>query len=109
MRRFALCLFVLAACERPRSVDEASAPAPTTTGEPAPADEDQTEPTQTTKQTPAKPHVPRVCAQGETRECLSFPESLRGIGRCVAGTSTCLADGSGFGACEGEVGPTNEQ
>lgn len=49
-----------------------------------------------------------VCGQGETMPCYTGDPLLPGHGACVAGTATCLPDGSGFGDCEGEVLPTPE-
>jgi len=40
----------------------------------------------------AKPAAPRICAAGETRECV-------GAAACKGGQA-CLADGSGFGPCD---------
>lgn len=48
------------------------------------------------------------CSPGETQPCYSGPAGTEGIGACVAGTATCLPDGSSFGDCEGEVLPTAE-
>jgi hypothetical protein len=46
-----------------------------------------------------------VCEPGATEACYSGPEGTIGVGPCKGGTRTCLEDGSGFGACEGEVAP----
>lgn len=48
------------------------------------------------------------CVPGSKQACYSGPAGTQGIGACGGGTATCLADGSGFGACEGEVTPTAE-
>jgi hypothetical protein len=40
--------------------------------------------------------------------CYSGPPETAGVGLCVQGTATCLADGSGFGPCSGEVTPAQE-
>jgi hypothetical protein len=45
---------------------------------------------------------------GETRACYSGPDGTEGVGVCVGGTETCLPDGSGYGACAGEVAPQAE-
>lgn len=49
-----------------------------------------------------------VCAPGETLACYDGPPDTQGIGACKAGTRTCVADGSGFGDCSGEVLPQPE-
>jgi hypothetical protein len=47
------------------------------------------------------------CAIGETQSCQQHPQD--GVGRCRAGTQTCVAannnSSSFFGACNGSVGP----
>lgn len=48
------------------------------------------------------------CKAGETKSCYGGPAGTEGVGICKAGTAICKGDGSGFGACEGEVGPTTE-
>ncbi len=50
-----------------------------------------------------------VCAPGATEACYSGPSGTEDVGACHAGTRTCAADGSGFGACEGEVQPQAEE
>lgn len=50
-----------------------------------------------------------VCLPGEGASCYSGEASKIGHGACVAGTTTCLPDGSGFGPCEGEVLPQEER
>lgn len=48
------------------------------------------------------------CLPGTIEVCYTaLPESL-GKGPCVDGEQTCIADGSGFGPCEGEVIPITE-
>jgi alpha-tubulin suppressor-like RCC1 family protein len=49
-----------------------------------------------------------LCVPGETASCYTGPPGSAGTGACKEGTSTCLADGSGFGACEGAVVPGAE-
>jgi Notch-like protein len=39
------------------------------------------------------------------RACYGGPEGTEGLGRCVAGTQTCLPDGSSWGICDGQVLP----
>ena len=46
-----------------------------------------------------------ACTPGEQVDCYSGPAGTAGQGPCVAGTSTCAADGLGFTACTGEVLP----
>ena len=48
-----------------------------------------------------------VCAPGSTVSCYTGPAGTDGVGTCTAGTQTC-ADGSGYGACTGEVTPAPE-
>lgn len=49
-----------------------------------------------------------VCTPGAIEACYTGPAGTEGVGACVAGTRTCEADGSGFGACVGEVTPSEE-
>ena len=50
-----------------------------------------------------------VCEPGAKVACAyTGPAGTEGKGACVAGSKACLADGSGFGACEGEVVPAEE-
>ncbi len=49
-----------------------------------------------------------VCTPGSERPCYSGPSVTEGVGPCKAGTQVCLADGSGFGSCDGEVTPADE-
>lgn len=48
------------------------------------------------------------CEPGEVVSCYNGPPETEGVGDCVAGTTTCNDDGSGFGACENEVTPVDE-
>ena len=50
-----------------------------------------------------------ACELGATEACYSGPEGTEDVGACHAGARTCAADGSGFGACEGEVQPQAEE
>jgi hypothetical protein len=45
------------------------------------------------------------CEPGTTAPCYSGPEGTEGVGACAAGTMECKADGTGYGACSGEVLP----
>lgn len=45
------------------------------------------------------------CLPGDTKPCYTGPLEKVDVGACVRGTSTCAADGFGWGACEGEVLP----
>jgi hypothetical protein len=45
------------------------------------------------------------CLPGDTKPCYSGPLDKVDVGACVRGTSTCAADGLGWGSCEGEVLP----
>jgi hypothetical protein len=49
-----------------------------------------------------------VCAPGSQRECYTGPAGTMGVGACTAGSQTCAADGSGWGACGGEIFPGGE-
>ncbi len=51
---------------------------------------------------------PTFCAAGSTRSCYSGPAGTAGTGVCRAGLETCVADGSGYGPCVGQVLPTAE-
>ncbi len=48
------------------------------------------------------------CVPGAVESCYEAPEETLGVGVCRAGTHTCKEDGSGFGACEGQIVPTDE-
>jgi hypothetical protein len=48
------------------------------------------------------------CSPGEKRACYTGPEGTEGQGICQAGEQTCNADGTAFGACEGEQLPQAE-
>src|SRR5262245_42481267 len=49
-----------------------------------------------------------ACEAGSTRPCYSGAPETLDVGVCRAGIETCLRDGSGFGACEGEIVPRAE-
>ncbi len=49
-----------------------------------------------------------VCTTGSKEPCYSGPGNTPNIGTCKPGTQTCLADGTGYGACFGEVMPVLE-
>lgn len=49
-----------------------------------------------------------ACAPGSVAPCYSGPGGTQGVGPCKAGQQTCKADGTGFGACVGEVLPSLE-
>lgn len=48
------------------------------------------------------------CVPGATEPCYGGPSGTEGIGVCQGGTRTCNAEGTGFGPCEGEVLPSQE-
>ncbi|APR83385.1 Tryptophan synthase alpha chain [Minicystis rosea] len=50
-----------------------------------------------------------ICTPGAEESCYSGPSGTEGKGLCKAGIRTCNAAGTAFGACEGEVGPAQEQ
>lgn len=45
------------------------------------------------------------CVPGATQECYTGPEGTKWKGICVPGETTCNADGTAFGPCEGEILP----
>lgn len=49
-----------------------------------------------------------ICSPGEVKPCYTGPEGTRDVGACAGGVATCAPDGSGFGACEGEITPAAE-
>jgi putative metal-binding protein len=49
-----------------------------------------------------------ICAPGATTACYSGAEGTLGVGLCKGGQQTCNAEGTGFGACVGEVLPQPE-
>src|SRR5690242_16733132 len=48
---------------------------------------------------------PTGCTPKTTQSCYSGPAGTSGVGICAAGTQTCLADGTAFGPCKGEIFP----
>lgn len=48
-----------------------------------------------------------ACVPGEERACYSGPAETLDVAPCHAGTMRCAQDGAGFGACVGEVAPTD--
>ncbi|WP_106390773.1 nucleotide-binding protein [Enhygromyxa salina] len=49
-----------------------------------------------------------VCEAGAVEDCYSGPPETVDVGICVGGMRTCAADGTSWGACEGEVTPRGE-
>ena len=49
-----------------------------------------------------------VCLPNSTASCYSGPPNTQGVGICMAGTKLCNAQGTAYGACAGEVLPSNE-
>jgi hypothetical protein len=47
----------------------------------------------------------RQCEEGRTRPCYTGPRGSRGVGQCAAGMQTCVAGGTAWSACEGQVLP----
>lgn len=45
------------------------------------------------------------CIPGDRVTCFSFPTGTPGVGPCQTGVRVCNPQGTGFGACVGEVGP----
>ena len=50
----------------------------------------------------------RLCQEGETQPCYRGPEGTEDVGVCRGGTRTCVAGGTAWSACEGQVLPTAE-
>src|SRR5262249_29256815 len=48
------------------------------------------------------------CVPGTTQPCYDGPNDTMNVGVCKPGMQTCLADGSAYGACGGEVVPSAE-
>lgn len=48
------------------------------------------------------------CMPGTSLPCYTGPAGTKDIGSCKAGTKSCLPDGTGYGACEGETIPQSE-
>ncbi|MDI1449736.1 hypothetical protein [Polyangium sp. 6x1] len=48
------------------------------------------------------------CEPNVTEPCYGGPAGTEGVGVCKGGTRTCNAEGTAFGACEGEVLPSQE-
>jgi hypothetical protein len=48
------------------------------------------------------------CTPKASQPCYSGPATTQGVGACIGGQQTCNAQGTGFGACVGEVVPTPE-
>jgi hypothetical protein len=48
-----------------------------------------------------------ACVPNSTVSCYSGPAGTQGVGLCAAGTQTCNAQGTGYGACMGEVVPAS--
>src|SRR5688572_23907329 len=48
------------------------------------------------------------CTPGTKSACYSGPEGTEGVGVCRPGTKVCSQDGSGYGACTGEILPADE-
>ena len=49
-----------------------------------------------------------VCIPAMLSACYDGPASTEGVGECQAGRHTCDADGMGYGACTGVIGPAAE-
>ncbi|HYO66343.1 MAG TPA: kelch repeat-containing protein, partial [Archangium sp.] len=49
-----------------------------------------------------------ICQEGETRPCYEGPEGTGGVGQCQMGTQTCVARGTAWSACKGQVLPEAE-
>ena len=49
-----------------------------------------------------------VCVPGSGAACYTGPAGTAGVGICRAGTQQCNANGTGYGACVGDVIPMPE-
>jgi hypothetical protein len=49
-----------------------------------------------------------ACQPGATQPCYDGPPGTSGVGPCHAGVQTCDANGTSWGACAGQVIPTQE-
>jgi hypothetical protein len=49
-----------------------------------------------------------VCVPGSSRACYTGPAATQDVGACRSGMQACAADGSAWGACEGESLPGGE-
>ncbi len=50
----------------------------------------------------------QACTPGMPRDCYSGPPGTANVGACMVGTETCNEEGTSYGACEGEVVPSDE-
>ena len=50
-----------------------------------------------------------ACVPGTEQDCYGGPAGTQGQGSCVAGRQACALDGAAWGACEGQVQPTDER
>lgn len=48
------------------------------------------------------------CEPGVMKTCYEGPEGTGDVGACAPGLTTCAADGSGYGPCEGQILPSPE-
>jgi hypothetical protein len=53
-------------------------------------------------------HCLTGCTAGATQPCYDGPAGTAGVATCHGGTKTCKPDGSGWGACVGQVLPGSE-
>lgn len=51
---------------------------------------------------------PCACTPGMTKSCYQGAPGTQGVGPCKAGTQTCNANGTSWGACVGQVLPKSE-
>ncbi len=49
-----------------------------------------------------------ACDPGKAAPCYSGPDGTQGVGICKAGSKTCNAEGTAYGACTGELMPGAE-
>ncbi len=48
------------------------------------------------------------CTPGQTLDCYSGPPSTQNVGICQSGSQSCNQEGTGYGACVGEITPKAE-
>ena len=49
-----------------------------------------------------------ACDPGSIRDCYTGPLGTENVGACMVGSEMCNVEGTGYGACGGEVLPSDE-
>lgn len=89
---------------QPDTTADTTAPDPTTTAGstgPDPSTSSSTEPATDTG-------IVQACVPDSELPCYGGPNGTAGVGLCQAGVRVCLPDGTGYGACAGQVLPADE-